>query len=113
MIGGLHQEGLDQILPSPDWVRLQLATGRIPFPDYSDPKVTLVVSQGKRPRKPRPFEAEGITSKVWKVAKKCWHEKAAERPEVKLVLHDLEKISNPGVCTHKACTCSPWEIVDF
>jgi hypothetical protein len=27
---------------------------------------------------------------VWKVAEKCWNEKASERPEVEEVLQDLE-----------------------
>ena len=84
----------------------------VPFPEYPDPKVTVMISKGKRPRKPRRFEAQGITSEVWKVAEKCWHEKARERPEVKQVLQNLEKIANSGVCTHRACTCSAWELID-
>ena len=85
----------------------------MPFPEFPDPKVTLMISKGKRPRKPRRFEAEGITSDVWKVAEKSWHEKPGSRPEVKQVLQNLEKIANPGVCTHIACTCSPWEFIDL
>ena len=85
----------------------------MPFHEYLDGKVTVMISKGERPRKPRRFEAEGITSDVWKVAKKCWHEKAAGRPEVEEVLHSLEKIANPGVCTNDACTCSPWELIDL
>ena len=99
--------------PGPDWLRPQLATGKMPLHKYSDSLVKFMISKGKRPRKPRRFEAQGITSEVWKVAEKCWHEKAGERPEARQVLWDLEKIANSGVCTHNACTCSSWEFIDF
>ena len=49
---------------------------------------------------------------MWKVAKKCWHERAKERPEVREVLQSLEKIAKLGVCNHEACTCLPWELID-
>jgi len=96
----------------PDSCLVQLATGKMPFPEMTDPNVTITISKGRRPPKPRRFEAPGMTSKVWKVAKTCWHEKAKERPEVNDVLHNLERIANAGVCTHKACLCSPWELID-
>jgi serine/threonine protein kinase len=62
---------------------LQLATGRMPYPDYTDHNVTIAISKGKRPSKPTRFEAPGITSRVWKVARKCWHKRAKERLEAK------------------------------
>ena len=92
---------------------LQLVTGKMPFPNATDYNVTVMISRGKRPQKPSRFDAPGISSAVWKVAKKCWDEKAKDRPEVHEVLQRLEKISNPGVCTHKACTCSDWEVIDY
>ena len=85
----------------------------MPFPEFPDPKVTLMISKGKRPRKPHRFEAEGVTSDVWKVAEKCWHEKPGSRPEMKQVLQNLEKIANPGVRTHIGRPSLPWEFVNF
>ena len=84
----------------------------MPFPDFTDPNVTVMISRGKRPPTPRRFDAPGTSKAVWKVAKKCWHERARDRPEIDEVLHDLEKVLNPGVCTRKACTCEPWELID-
>ena len=98
--------------PGPDFFRLKLATGKMPFHEYLDVKLVMRVLKGERPRKPHHFEAEGITSDVWKVAKKCWNEKAVGRPEVKEVLQSLEKIANPGVWANNACTFSPREFVD-
>ena len=75
----------------------------MPFPNFTDHNVSVVVLRGKRPEKPRRFDAPGITPAVWKVAKKCWHEKASGRPEVKKVLEDLQKIANSGKRTNKGC----------
>ena len=83
----------------------------MPFPDSTDHNVVIYVFQGKRPSKPRRFEAPGTTSAVWKVAKRCWHEKAKERPEVKIVLQDLESIANTGRSTHSACICLSLELI--
>ena len=68
----------------------------MPFPGSTDGNVYVLVSRGKRPEKPRRFDAPGITPAVWKVAQKCWHEKASRRQEVKEVLENLQKIANPG-----------------
>jgi hypothetical protein len=99
------------IRPHSDHFGFQLVTGRMPFPEFTDPNVTVLISKGKRPPKPRNFDAPGITPAVWKIAKKCWHEKAKERPEVDAVLRYLEDIANTGGCTHEACSCSPWELI--
>lgn len=45
-----------------------------------------MVSRGKRPQKPRDFDAPGTSKAVWKVAEKCWHNDASKRPEVREVL---------------------------
>jgi len=89
-----------------------MVTGKMPFPDALDPSVTLLISKGKRPQKPRHFDATGITLAVWKVAKACWHEKANSRPEMDEALRELEKIAKLGVCNHEACTCFPWELIE-
>ena len=73
----------------------------MPFPNYTDGNVSVMVLRGIRPEKPRRFDAAGITPAVWKVAKKCWHEKANRRPEVKEVLENLQKIANSGERAHK------------
>lgn len=92
---------------------LQLATGKVPFPEYTTLNVSLVTSKGKRPLKPARFEAPGITPEVWKIAKKCWHQKAEKRPEAHVVLRDLETLLQVNVCTRCTCTCLPWEVVDL
>ena len=76
----------------------------MPFPEHTDPNVKKIISKGKRPQKPRRFEAPGMTPAVWKIAERCWHENAKERPEVNAVLQYLEGLANPGVCVHEA-TC--------
>ena len=91
---------------------IQLNTGKVPFPEKLDPNVVVLVFQGKRPPKPRRFEAQGMNSAVWKIAEKCWHQKAKERPEVSTVLQDLENMVYAGGCTHSACICLPWEVID-
>ena len=97
-----------------DRSRSQLVTERMPFPEFTDPGVTIMISKGKRPPKPRHFDAPGITPAVWKIAKRCWHEKAKERPEVNAVLQDLENLANPGpgVCTHETHPYLEWAIID-
>ena len=52
-------------------LRLQLATGQMPFPERTDYVVVVTVLQGKRPRKPSRFEIPGITLAVWKLAIIC------------------------------------------
>ena len=104
-----HRECED---PSSDWIRFKLATGGIPYLKTPDPTVILMVSKGKRPSKPRPFKAPGMTPAIWKIAQRCWDEKAKDRPEVDTVLHYLEELANIGGCTHEDCSCLPWELID-
>jgi len=99
--------------PGSDHFSLQLATGKMPFPDYTDHNVAIIISKGKRPPKPTRFEAPGITSGVWKIAKQCWHEKEKERLEAKAVLQFLENLFHSGGCTRNACSCLPWEVIDL
>jgi len=86
--------------PRSDCFHNQLVTGEIPFADYPDPKVIILVLKGKRPSKPAHFNAPGMTPAVWKIAKKCWHEEARERPEANVVLKNLENLAESGVYTH-------------
>ena len=73
----------------------------MPFPEYTDHNVIVMISKGERPPKPRKFDAPGMSHAVWKVAQKCWNERAGERPKVAAVLQSLEALANPGVCAHK------------
>ena len=83
----------------------QLVTGKMPFPEYTDHNVSVMVSKGKRPPKPFRFKAPGMTSEVWKIAEKCWHQKAKKRPEANLVLRSLENLLKPGMLAHEAYFC--------
>ncbi|KAF9647956.1 kinase-like protein [Thelephora ganbajun] len=94
-------------------VIVELVTGKIPFPDSSDPRVIIMISKGNRPPKPLQFDAPGMTPAVWKIAQKCWHQKAMERPEVKVVLQYLECPPNHGMCVHRVCSCPEREITDL
>jgi len=98
--------------PGSDPFRLQLTTGKMPFSEYTDHNVIIMVSRGKRPPTPDSFGAPGMTPAVWKIAKKCWNEKAKERLETSVVLQSLENIPKTGGCTHQLCSCSPWELID-
>ena len=93
------------IRPVPDSCCVQLATGKMPFPDMTDPNVTIAISKIKRPSKPRRFDAPGMTPAVWKVAQRCWHQKAKERPKANTVLQSLERLANPGVCSRSVFLC--------
>ena len=88
------------IHPCSNRSRLQLTTGKMPFPESPDPSVNIMVSKGKRPSKPHSFDAPGMTPAVWKIAEKCWHQKAKERPKVNAVLQSLENLGNPGMNAH-------------
>ena len=99
--------------PGSDYLPLQLATGKMPFPDYTDHNVAIIISKGRRPSKPMRFEALGITAGVWKIAKQCWDEKEKERPEARAVLQSLENLFHSGRCTRNACSCLPWEVIDL
>ena len=88
--------------PGSDYFHFQLVTGKRPFPSHdNDLNVLIMLSRGKRPPKPLRFDAPGMSPAVWKIAEKCWHEKAKERPEVNVVLKDLENLAKPGVCTYE------------
>ena len=84
----------------------------MPYTGVPDSTVIVMVSKGKRPSKPRPFQAPGMTPAVWKLAQKCWNEKARDRPEVDTVLQYLQDVANIGGCSHEACSCLPWELID-
>lgn len=88
-----------------DRLYFQLVTGKMPFPESTDPNVFVMVLKGERPPKPRHFDAPGVTSAVWEIAQKCWHEEPKERPEVNVVLRSLESLVNPGMCARSACFC--------
>jgi len=94
-----------RVCPSSNYLHFQLATGKKPYPGLLDNAVVIKVLKGKRPPKPDPFEAPGMSQAIWGVAKKCWNEKAKERPEANAVLQDLERITSTGRCTHVARFC--------
>jgi serine/threonine protein kinase len=94
------------IRPGLDCFCFQLATGRMPFPELTDPMVIIVTSKGERPLKPPHFDTPGMTPAIWEIAEKCWHRKAKKRPEANAVLKHLEKLADPGVCTHELEACS-------
>ena len=95
-----------------DHFRSQLVTGKMPFPEFTNPNVSTLISKGRRPPKPLRFQAPGITPAVWKIAEKCWHQKANERPEVNAILQHLEGLANPGTCAHEV-PCLEWETTDL
>jgi len=109
--GGMLYAGSKQFL-------LQLVTREIPFPDYTDGNAATMVSRGKRPRKPSSFVAPGMTTAVWKIAEKCWHQEAKERLEVNAVLQCLEslanvRMSNSGVCAREECSFLESGVIDL
>ena len=76
-------------------------TGKKPYPDSLDTAVVIKVSKGKRPPKPDSFEASGMPKAVWKIAEKCWQEKAKERPDANAILQSLRNVTNTtGRCSH-------------
>ena len=99
--------------PSSDSYHFQLASDDVPYPRITDPDVIILLTpKGHRPPKPYPL-APGITSAAWRIAEKCWHQRATEQPEVKVVLQSLENPATPGGCAREACSCVGWEIIDL
>ena len=88
----------------------QLATREVPFQEFDDVDIYPLLSKGKRPQKPYPFEAPGFTPDVWRIAEMCWHQKPKKRPAVHTVLRRLEDIANGGECT---CTSARNPCVTF
>ncbi|KAF9789396.1 kinase-like domain-containing protein [Thelephora terrestris] len=90
-------------------VIVELVTGQVPFADSTEYNVVSMVSKGKRPPKPRRFDAPGTSKAVWEVAEKCWHSKPDKRPEVKEALQYLNGINAGGECTYVECSYLGWE----
>ena len=72
-------------------------TGKVPFAEYTDQNVVVMIAKGKRPSRPRSFEAPGITPEVWEIATMCWDENADKRPEAIVVLRLLESLRKSDV----------------
>ena len=89
------------IHPGSECFRFQLVTGKAPYTGVRDDDVNYLISNGLGPIEPRQFEAPGMTTAVWKIAKRCWHRQAGERPEVNAVLRSLERIADPGMYAHE------------
>ena len=85
--------------PSSNYFCLQLVTGKVPFPEYTDENVIVIIAKGERPSRPRPIDAPGMIPEVWKIAQKCWSEKADQRPEANKILQSLILLTKSGTCT--------------
>ena len=72
-----------------------------------------MVSSGKRPQRPRRFDAPEITQEGWALAERCWNGSAEERPEVVAVLQDLKQIVGSGEFTQELHSYSRWELILF
>jgi hypothetical protein len=103
------------ICPGSDRICTQLVTGKIPFPEVTDPHLILLISKGKRPPQPRSFDAPGITPEVWRIATKCWRARAKKRPEINAVLQSLETLASlgSGVHIHETYSYLEWDIIDL
>lgn len=77
-------------------VIVELVTGKVPFPEYTDQNVIVMIAKGERPSKPHSFDAPGMNSEVWRIAQKCWNEKANKRPQTHEVLLLLDPLIIPG-----------------
>jgi len=99
-----HVFSRKRVRPGFDCLHFQLVTGKMPYAGVQDSAVMPMVLKGKRPSKPkrRHLEAPGMTPAVWKIAEKCWHQNANERPEVNAVLQYLENPVDLGACAHEA-----------
>lgn len=96
--------------PGSDPFCLKLVTGKVPFAEYTDQNVIVMIAKGKRPSRPHSFDAPGITPEVWKVAQKCWNGKVGERPEISTVLEMLEPLEKSGVCTDELSRAEEFDL---
>jgi hypothetical protein len=76
-------------------------TGKVPFSEYTDQNVIVMVAKGDRPLRPRSIDASGMTPGVWEVARQCWDEDPDKRLEVNAVLQALKPLGKSGVCADK------------
>lgn len=62
--------------------RFKVFTGQIPFPDFTDANIIVLVSGGGRPKKPLDSEKLGLEPAVWELAEDCWNQDRAKRPDI-------------------------------
>ena len=49
----------------------------------------MVITQGRRPEKPKFGHTRGYTEELWKLTTDCWQQDPAKRPPVDNVLEEL------------------------
>ena len=68
--------------------QLEVVTGKLPYPEYTNKDVVVVITKCKVLPRAVYFDGPGITPEVWG----CWNEEANERAQVNMVL----QMSNPS-----------------
>ena len=68
----------------------EVLSGHAPFPQYSNPLVTLKVVAGERPERPQGEEGAQFKDRLWKMLELCWKPQRGDRPGLKTLLRCLE-----------------------
>lgn len=67
-------------------------TGDIPFPEYTDANIIVLVSNGKRPGKPQGGEKLGLEPAVWELTQDCWNQDREKRPDIAEVFRRFKAV---------------------
>ncbi|KAF9789414.1 kinase-like domain-containing protein [Thelephora terrestris] len=74
-------------------VTIEIFTGRLPFDEYHEHQVILLLAEDKRPDKPVHPQ---FTPKLWSLTNKCWAKNPKRRPNIIEVLRELEAGDRTG-----------------
>ncbi|KAH8829981.1 kinase-like domain-containing protein [Flagelloscypha sp. PMI_526] len=69
---------------------IEVATGKLPFPDLNEASAMLAVIRGERPA--RPHLVKWMTNDLWNLIERCWAQNPNNRPSSNEVVLDLERV---------------------
>ena len=72
-------------------VVFEVLTGKIPFQDFNNLAVMMMLGGGERPGRPKGQDAVWFTDNLWETLEQCWLYKSELRPTVEGVLECLEQ----------------------
>ena len=70
--------------------RMQITTGRLPFPGVRDGVIIYSVATGQRPDRPSDLDEWPISDAVWDLISRCWSSSLISRPDARFVKDTLE-----------------------
>lgn len=81
--------------------RLEVFTGKVPFPNAINVQVIIMMSKGERPPKPAGDDALGLVPSLWRLTEDCWNQNPERRPDITNVVRRFQAIVDAGKCIGK------------